>query len=84
VLEDLVCEKEMKPLDRTWGKHELSQGLSITSNWKAYEMCLPRPQETLIETLNVFLKHEDPKDLNALRPAVFLIAAILPNFITDM
>ncbi|KDO29696.1 mevalonate kinase [Saprolegnia parasitica CBS 223.65] len=81
-LNNLTSMKDGKPLIRSWPLHALASAFrgATTDGDTAF---LPRPSAAIVAALQSALVDEHPKDVNALRPALFLLAAIVPTLLSS-
>ncbi|ETV95384.1 mevalonate kinase [Aphanomyces invadans] len=77
---NLTSMQDTLPLSRTWSLTSIKAaflGVDIASP----DTFLPRPSAAITAALGKFLSGQHPKDANALRPALFLVLAILPDLL---
>ncbi|KAF0714220.1 Aste57867_3935 [Aphanomyces stellatus] len=79
-LHNLTSMKDGQPLSRAWSLKALADATHDAA--VAVEAFLPRPSAAMKAALTQFLVDEHPKDTNALRPALFLLLAILPQVLS--
>ncbi|EQC38901.1 mevalonate kinase [Saprolegnia diclina VS20] len=77
-LNNLTSMKDGKPLVRSWPLAALASVFrGLTDGF------LPRPSVAIVAALQSALVDEHPKDINALRPALFLLVAIAPSLLSS-
>ncbi|OQS02475.1 mevalonate kinase [Thraustotheca clavata] len=79
-LNNLTSKKDGKPLIRSWNLSAIAAAFHSIAQDKDF---LPRPSARAIDALRSILIDEDPKDINALRPALFLLVAIVPEILNS-
>ncbi|OQR92038.1 mevalonate kinase [Achlya hypogyna] len=77
-LNNLTSAKDGKPLVRSWPLATLAAAFRDVAGF------LPRPSPAVVAALEATLANEHPKDVNALRPALFLLVAIVPGILVSL
>ncbi|RHY58444.1 hypothetical protein DYB30_001928 [Aphanomyces astaci] len=79
---NLTSMQDGQPLSRSWSLQAIKAAIGGAS--AANDTFLPRPSAAITAALVDFLSDQHPKDANALRPALFLVLAILPELFDEL